>query len=158
MSAQDDDALTPTGRFVVYASAFEKAFATDDWSAVAECLHEDIVYEVPFDPPLGGRYEGRAAVLAYMKDILDRLDRCFEARVPELLEMPREDGDTVSFRGRVRYTSEGVPDLVFELDETLRFRDGRIVELTDDYDSETRRDILDYIEAHGRVLGIRARA
>jgi ketosteroid isomerase-like protein len=156
MSATEDDTLTLTGRFVVYASAFEKAFATDDWSAVAECLHEDVVYEVPFDPPLGGRFEGRAAVLAYMMDILDRLDRCFEARIPELLEMPREEGDRVSFRGRVRYTSEGVPDLIFELDETLRFRDGRIVELIDDYDAETRQGIRDYIEAHGSVLGIRA--
>jgi ketosteroid isomerase-like protein len=149
-----DDTLTRTGHFIAYATAFEKAFAADDWGGVEAALHEDAVYEVNFDPPFGGRFEGRAAVVAYMQDILERLDHRFDTREPLLLEMPREQGSSVSIRGRVRYTSRGLPDLVFDLDETATFRDGLIVHLADHYDDATRERILAYIAEHGEALGI----
>ena len=67
-------------RFAAYAAAFEKAYASDDWSLVEPFFTEDAVYEVPLDPPIGGRFEGRPAILAYFKDVTARFDRHFASR------------------------------------------------------------------------------
>ena len=96
-------------RFFVYAAAFEKACVSDDWSVVEPFFTEDAVYEVPLEPPLGGRFVGREGILAYFKDIVDRLDRRFETRERALLDGPRVTDDSVWIRGRVIYRATGYP-------------------------------------------------
>lgn len=142
-------------RFAAYAAAFERAFESDDWSEVEPFFTEDAVYEVPLDPPMGGRFEGREAILAYFKQVLDGFDRRFASREVALLEGPREGEDgAVWVRGRAAYRADGVPDLVFELEEIAVFDGERIRRLEDRYDAATRQALADYLREHGRKLGI----
>ena len=99
-------------RFFAYAAAFEKAYASDDWSRVEPYFHDDAVYDSGMGAPLGGRLEGRAAILAYFKRVLDRFDRRFESRELALLDGPRTTGDSVWIRGRATYRAAGVPHVI----------------------------------------------
>ena len=141
-------------RFAQYAAAFEKSFATDDWSLVEPFFTEDAVYEVPLDPPMGGRFAGRPAILAYFKNVLDRFDRRFESREISLLEGPREEGDAVWLRGRAVYRAAGVPDLVLELEETAHFDGDRIRRLEDRYEPARKKEMDDYLARYGAKLGL----
>lgn len=141
-------------QFAAYAAAFEKAFENDDWSVVEPFFTEDAVYEVYVGPPLGGKFEGRAAILSYFKRILDQFDRRFETREIALLEGPRDDGDSVWIRGSATYRAAGVPELSFVLEETVHFDGDRIRLLEDRYDAATERAVNAYLDAHGDRLGI----
>lgn len=141
-------------RFAEYAAAFEKAYASDDWSLVEPYFTQDAVYEVALEPPIGGRFEGRAAILAYFKKVLDGFDRRFASREVGLVAGPRESGDSVWVRGRATYQAEGVPELEFELEETAWFEGDCIRRLEDRYDAAARDTLARYAEAHGAKLGL----
>lgn len=141
-------------RFAAYAAAFEKAYETDDWSEVGSCFAPDAVYEVPLDPPMGGRFEGRDAILAYFKRVLDGFDRRFESREIELLEGPAQKGDQVWLRGTARYRAAGVPELLLELEETATFAGDRIVRLEDRYDPAVVSALEAWLAEHGPRLGL----
>jgi len=142
------------GRFAAYAAAFEKSVASNDWSVVEPYFTEDAVYEILIGPPLGGRFEGRAAVLAYFEDVLDRFDRRFESRELALLEGPKEVGDSVWIRGSATYRAKGVSEFVLELEETVTFSGDRICRLEDRYEPAMAEAIAAYLKAHGGKLGI----
>jgi ketosteroid isomerase-like protein len=144
-------------QFAAYAAAFEKAFASDDWSVVEPFFTEDALYEVGLTAPFGGRFEGRPAILAYFKRILDQFDRRFESREIALLDGPKEDGDSVWIRGSATYRAAGVPELSFELEETVHFDGGRVRLLEDRYDAATERAVDAYLAEHGDRLGIALR-
>lgn len=141
-------------RFAAYAAAFEQAVETDDWSLVEPFFTEDAVYEVPLGPPLGGRFEGRAAILRYFKRVLDGFDRRFASRELALLEGPREEADSVWIRGSATYRAAGVPDFVLELEETAHFEGDRIRRLADRYEPAMEKAIDAYVAAHGLKLGL----
>jgi hypothetical protein len=115
---------------------------------------EDAVYEIDLGPPLGGRIEGRDAILAYFRRTLDAFDRRFASRTVSLVKGPREEGDSVWILGRAVYSAPGVPDLAFELEETAWFAGERIRRLEDHYDAATRDALGAYLAAHGGKLGI----
>lgn len=142
--------------FVKYAGAFEEAYASDDWSSLGPFFAEDAIYEIHGVPaPLGGRFEGRAAILAYFKSVLDGFDRRFASREVALVAGPREEGRSVWVRGKATYTAKAAPDLVFELEETTTFdAHGLIVRLDDRYDDETIRAVTAYVSTHGPALGL----
>ena len=140
--------------FAAYAGAFEKAFVSDDWSLVEPFFTEDATYEVGLDPPMGGRFDGRAAILAYFKDVLDRFDRRFDSREIALLEGPKEDGESVWIRGGATYRAKGVPDFVLELEETVHFEGDRIRRLEDRYEPAMKQRISSYLKEYGEKLGI----
>jgi hypothetical protein len=146
--------MSLTAHFAAYAAAFEKAFVSDEWSVVEPFFTEDAVYEVSLDPPMGGRFEGRAAVLAYFKFSLDGFDRRFESRDLTLLDGPKEDGNSVWIRGRATYGAEGVPDFDLELEETIYFEGDRICRLADHYEPEMEQRIATYLKDYGEKLGI----
>jgi len=146
--------MSNTAHFAAYAAAFEQAFVSDDWSLVEPFFTEDAVYEVALDPPMGGRFEGRAAILAYFKRILDQFDRCFESREINLLDGPKEDGDSVWIHGTATYRTKGVPDFVLELEETVHFDGGRICRLEDEYEAPMKHRMSTFLEEHGKMLGI----
>lgn len=148
--------MSNIARFAAYAAAFEKAFVSDEWSVVEPFFTEDAVYDVPLDPPLGGRIEGRAAILAYFKDVLDRFDRRFDSRELTLLDGPTEDGDSVWIRGTATYRAAGVPEFVLELEETVHFDGDRIRLLADHYEPEMKQATAEYLQEHGEKLGISA--
>jgi len=140
--------------FTKYAAAFEQAIRSDDWSVVAPFLAERACYTSELPTPLGGRFEGREAVLAYFKRIVDGFDRRFATREGSLLDGPREDGETLWFSSRARWTTPGRPDLEFGGDETITFHGELIVDLADRYDEDTRSIIAAYLREHGSALGI----
>jgi hypothetical protein len=140
--------------FVKYAAAFEEAYASDDWSQVAPFFTDAAVYEARLPVPLGGRFEGPAAILAYFKFVLDNFDRRFASREIGLVSGPREEGDSVSLRGFARYVAPGVPDLYFELDMTVWLDGDRIHKMEDRYDAATIADLETYLRDHGAKLGI----
>ena len=142
-------------RFAAYAAAFEKCVASDDWSLLEPFFTEDAVYHIPAAPPLGGHIEGRDALLAWFKDILDRFDRRFESRELALLEGPKETGDSVWIRGTATYRAAGVPPFVLELEETATFEGDRIRLLEDRYEPAMEKAVAEYLKAHGEKLGIR---
>ena len=146
--------MSIVARFTAYAAAFEESFVSDDWSLVEPFFTEDAVYEVPLDPPMGGRFEGRAAILAYFKDVLDRFDRRFESRELALLKGPTEDGDSVWIRGTATYRAAGVPDFTLELEETAYFEGDRVRRLEDHYEPAMKQSIASYLKEHGEKLGI----
>lgn len=139
--------------FVEYAAAFEKAYAANDWSLVEPFFHAHAVYDAGLPELLGGRIEGRDAILGYFDRVLNGFDRRFESRTVQLLEGPRADRDCVWLKGRAVYTAGAAPDLVFDLEETARFADDRIVHLQDVYPPEERAKVLAYVAAHGERLG-----
>jgi ketosteroid isomerase-like protein len=147
--------MSAIAHFARYAAAFEKAYASDDWTLVAPFFTDDAVYEAQLPPPIGGRFAGRDAILAYFRFVLDGFDRRFATRTVSLVDGPRADGDSVWIRGCATYTAPGVPDLAFELEETAWFTaDGRIRRLEDRYDEATLRSLVAYMDAHGARLGI----
>lgn len=146
--------MSHIAHFAAYAAAFEKAYANDDWSLVRPYFTEDAVYEVAFGPPLGGRFEGRDAILAYFKTVLDGFDRRFASREVALVEGPREEGDAVWIRGSATYRADGVPPLSFELEETAHFDGERIARLVDRYEPEVEEAVRAYLEQHGDALGM----
>jgi len=141
-------------RFAEYAAAFEKAYASEDWSLLEPYFTEDAVYEAELPPPFGGRLEGRAAILDYFRRVVDGFDRRFASRAVALLEGPTERDGTVWLRGRADYTTREAPDLSFELEESATFAGDRIRHLRDTYDDDTRQALLDYVAAHGQRLGL----
>jgi len=141
-------------RFVAYAAAFEKSYASDDWTALEPFFAENAVYDTGIAAFFGGRCEGRAAILDYFKRILDGFDRRFESRDLSLLEGPFEEGQTVRIRGSATYRAAGVPELVLVLEERVRFEGDRIVHLEDRYDAEMERTFAAWLATHGPKLGI----
>jgi ketosteroid isomerase-like protein len=141
-------------RFAAYAAAFEKSYASDDWSLVEPFFTEDAVYEVGLEPPMGGSFEGRDQILAYFKQVLDRFDRRFASREIALLEGPKETGDSVWIRGSATYEAPGVPNLVLVLKEIIRFEGDQICHLEDQYEPAMQKEIAEYLQAHGEKLGI----
>lgn len=140
--------------FIKYAAAFEQAYASDDWSLVAPFFTDDAVYEAQLPEPLGGRFEGRAAILGYFKFVLDNFDRRFASREIGLVSGPREEGDSVWLRGFARYVAPGVPDLYFELEETIWLDGDRIRKMEDRYDAAAIADLEAYLRDHGATLGM----
>ena len=142
-------------RFASYAAAFEEAYKSDDWAPIGPYFADDAVYEIPGMPaPIGGRFAGRAAILAYFKRVLDSFDRRFATRSLALIDGPREDGDTVWLRGSGVYTAPGLPDFRFELEEIATFRGDRICHLEDRYDDANAKAFAAYANEHGAALGL----
>ena len=146
--------MSKTAQFGAYAAAFEKAVANDDWSLVEPFFTEDAVYDTGLEPPMGGRLEGRSAILAHFKNSLDGFDRRFDSRDLVLLEGPREDDQSVWIRGSATYRASGVPEFVLELEETAYFEGDRIRLLEDRYEPAMKQQISSYPDEHGARLGI----
>jgi hypothetical protein len=146
--------MSNAAQFGVYAAAFEKAFESDDWSVVEPFFTENAVYEIGLEPPMGGRIEGRDAILAYFKESVDQFDRRFESRELALLEGPREEGRSVWIRARATYRAEGVPEFALELEETAHFEGDRISRLEDRYEPAMQEQIAAYLAEYGAKLGI----
>jgi hypothetical protein len=75
--------------FLAYAEAFEKSYATDDWSYVDRQTHDDVVWNAAgAPPPFGGTFAGRKDTLAQIQTSVGEFDRRFDARVPKVLTGP----------------------------------------------------------------------
>ena len=106
--------MGPTARFVQYAQDFEETFDDDDWSRLERFFAPDATYEVR-NIPFACRLEGRDAIFRGMKRSLDGFDRQLPKRALAVTEPP------------------GAPLLLLRGRSTVRYRDGVIAELIDDY-------------------------
>ena len=111
-----------------------------------------MVYETNAVAPFDGRWEGRAAVLAALKESLDGFDRRCDSRTPEIVEGPVEKDGGVRIGFRVVYTLDGAPDFVLEGEETARFEGDRIRHLEDRYSAEMNRTLTAWYAEHGAKL------
>jgi hypothetical protein len=148
--------VSKIARFAAYAAAFEKAYASDDWTQLEPFFTENAVYAAGIEPPVGGTIEGREQVFAFFKQVTDRFDKRFESREIALLEGPQEEGDGVWIRGSASYRAPGVPTLVLRLKEIARFEGDRIYKLEDHFEPAMQKEIFEYLQQYGEKLGIRA--
>ncbi len=140
-------------RFGLYAAAFEKVVETNDPSHIEPYFTEDAVYETIGGPPFDVVLSGRDAVCSGLIASLDALDRRFATRAIELLQGPEERGDSVWIAWRGTYSQPGLPDLVFDGEETAEFEGDRIRRLEDVVTAEDARRVADYLEEHAALLG-----
>jgi len=139
-------------RFTSYAAAFEAAYATDDWAVLDPFFTDDAVYETFAEPPFGTCNEGRDAVKAGFKQIVDAFDRRFDSRTVEMLEGPVERAGSVWFRWAAIYTLAGAPPLRMEGEETAVFAGDRIRRLEDRIPAAVGQLVLTYLAEHGSKL------
>ncbi|MGH7964131.1 MAG: serine hydrolase [Candidatus Binatia bacterium] len=118
-------------RFLAYATAFEEAYASDDWSKLDPFFTEDAVYDFIAPAPFGEKSIGRAALLAQLKNSVNGFDRRFDSRTVELLEGPIEKDGAVWIRWAAVYTLAGAPNCRMEGEERAVFAGDRIQRLED---------------------------
>ncbi|QKQ25810.1 hypothetical protein [Candidatus Reidiella endopervernicosa] len=88
--------------FKGFAADFELCVADDNWSRLAKWLAEDAIYLNVGGPD--PRFEGRDAIINYLREDVMNLDRRFDSRTLEALTKPRVDGSNLNRRWRVTYT------------------------------------------------------
>lgn len=139
-------------RFLQYAAAFERAYATDDWSAIEPFFAEDAVYETVAQAPFGSRTEGREAIKAFFRKSCNTFDRRFDSRRVELLEGPQNRGGTVWCRWAATYSLAGAPDLRMEGEETAHMESGRIRHLQDQIGESVSADVGKHMATYATRL------
>ncbi len=144
--------MDPIARFQEYAAAFEEVYKSDDWSLLEPYFTEDVVYEIIGGEPFAGKHEGRDALLAHLKRSVDGFDRRFETRELEILEGPKQEGNSVWLRWRGSYRSPGLPELVIDGEETAVFEGDRIRRLEDRYPPEASPIMEVWFDANGSRL------
>jgi len=132
-------------RYRAYAAAFEESYEDNDWSRLEQYFTEDAVYEG--DPDA----EGRAAVLAKLKNGVDSFDRRMDSRTPDF-HSPSVEGNTLTMQWTVTYTKSGAPDLEISGKETAIFEGDRIARLRDVFDPEAEKNLGQWMAAHGAKL------
>lgn len=135
-------------RFVAYASDFEKTLADDDWRRLRQYFTDDAVYEV-ISETLGCKLTGPDAIFAGMKRSLDGLDRKFSSRDVAVSSGPEIDGDEVRMGWTVTYHRQGWTDFVLHGRSTVRYRDGKIVSLSDTYEPGMELDFAAWEKQNG---------
>ena len=118
--------MTDTDRFIRYAIEFEKALATDDWSALEPLFTEDAVHHVKGGGPFSVLSLGRDEVLANLRRSVDSIDRRFDRRLPEVIAGPEERDGAVWITFRATFEREGLEPLIVEGNHATRFEGGRI--------------------------------
>jgi len=139
-------------RYLTYAAAFEEAYASDDWSKLEPFFTEDAVYEFIAPAPFGGKYEGRAAILAQFKNSVNSLDRRFDSRAVEAVEGPLEKDNGVWMHWTGIYTLAGAPDCRMEGEERAEFAGDRIRRLVDSITDAEAGRLGAYFAQHGAKL------
>lgn len=139
-------------RYVAYATAFEEAYATDDWSKLEPFFTEDAVYAFVAPAPFGGEYTGRAAVLAQFKNSVNSLDRRFDSRAVEVLAGPSEKDGGVWIRWAAIYKLAGAPDCRMEGEERATFTGDRVSRLEDSMTEAEAVRVGTYFAQHGEKL------
>ena len=123
--------MTDLDVFVAYATAFEVAYATDDWSAVRGFFAGDAVYDVEAGPPFGGQWRGRDAIVDHLIESVNAFDRTYDERALEVLSAPSVKDGAVRMRWGGVYRKAGQADLRVEGEEYAWIRDGKIARLKD---------------------------
>ncbi len=139
-------------RFVQYAAAFEKAYASADYAALAPFFTEEAEYVIHRPARSTLRYEGREAVLGFFEWITAEFDRKFASRRVVPLSAPRAEGDEVEVHGLALYTMASGERCHFTMTETAHFSEGRIARLVDRITPGGELEMRLVVEAHPEVF------
>ena len=139
------------GRFLAYATDFEKTLADDDWSRLSQYFNEDAVYRVESNV-FGCELTGHDSIFAGIKKSLDGFDRNFSERDLAITEGPDVAGDEMRVSWTVTYHKDDLPDFVLRGKSMARIRDGRIVLLVDSYDDSINAEVADWMRKTGMKL------
>jgi hypothetical protein len=140
-------------QFMTYAGDFEKTLADDDWSRLEPYFAEDAVYEVKApSAAFGCRLVGREAIFRGIKKSLDGFDRKFSRRDIDVTSGPEIEGDELRLGWAVTYHREGLTPFVLRGRSAVRYRDGRIAHLADDYDAGVEEELRTWQKTSGVAL------
>ena len=146
-----DPIMDNLSHFIQYATAFEQAYADDDWSRLIPYFADDAVYRVVSDV-FGCELRGPEAILRGIQKSVNGFDRRFATRQIEVTSGPEVEGDTVRLGWSVTYTLEGVEPFVLPGRSRARLRDGKLVELEDAYDASTMQAAAEWQHANGMTF------
>jgi hypothetical protein len=124
-------------RFARYALKFERAYRSDEWSAVKACFHPEALYIVEGSgTEWDGKTRGPDAIVAFYKRMLDALDRKFDKRIPRPKGWPRMVDGELRIPWKARYVI-GSNEAVLNGESRCRFSaGGKIIELRDLMDAD----------------------
>jgi len=131
--------------FAAYAAAFERAYATDDWSLLEPYFTEDAASELN-----GARVDGRPGVLRAFRDNVAMFDRRFDARTMRIVEGPEITDGVVRIKTRGRYERAGLPALEVIGEEWFHFAGDRIQRHVDQVVNVA--DVMGYLARHNDAL------
>jgi len=149
--------MTLTARFLAYIAAYERSYGDDDWTRLEPFFSEDAVHEVSGGLPLGGRWEGRAALITHLRESTEAFDRRFDERLLWPRGVPAQMGDTVAlpWRGIYRLERARSDPLTIEGTKVATFASDLIERLRDQLRPGTDRRIRDYLQRHLLIGGKR---
>jgi len=137
-------------RLLAYIAAHERCHADDDWTRLEPFFELDAVLEVSGRPPLGGRWQGRAAVIRSLRERAKTFDRRFDERLFSPRGVPAGMGDTVALPWRAIYRLDRAPAHTLTIEGTLvaSFKTDCIERLRDQLRPGTDRRIEGYLRLH----------
>lgn len=136
--------------FEHFAAAFEATVQDDDWSRLEKYLADDATYQ-----NIGGpepKWEGRAEILANLKQDIMNTDRRFDSRSLVALTAPSVDGNHLSRRWRCTYTLAGAPDLVVEGEARYVFEGDLIKSIEEEPVAASMQRLSEWMQHYGDRL------
>ncbi len=118
-------------RFLEYAAAFERAYASRDFAALAPFFSVDACYEIHAEGEPVRRHAGRDAVLGYLAWVTEHFDGRFAERRLVHLDGPHVRGNAVETHGLALYRLASGACCHLPMTETAHFRGDVIERLVD---------------------------
>lgn len=144
--------MTLLPEFLNYILAFEEAFVTNQWEGVAACFAEDAAHRVDGEAPLGREAVGCAEIVAAFGRELDAMDRRFDQRIPEIIDGPNQEGDSIWMRWALVFRRDGLPSLRIEGEHRAVYGDGKIVLLEEKVEAPACQAVAEYLATHDTRL------
>jgi hypothetical protein len=141
-------------RFLEYATAFERAYASRDFSCLEGFFSEDVRYEIhSFGEPVR-RHEGRDAVLRYLAYVTEHFDRRFASRKLVHVDGPhvREREREVETHGVAVYRLASGECCHLPMTETAHFRGELIERLVDRLSPGASHEMRIFVSGHPELF------
>ena len=136
--------------FENFAADFELTVVDDNWARLEKYFAEDATYlNVGTGEP---QCVGRAAILAYLKADIGRVDRRFDSRTLVALTEPSVVGDRLSRNWRCTYTLAGCEDLVVEGGARYLLEGGLIKKMEEVPTTESMQKVEAWMSEYGDRL------
>lgn len=134
--------------FLDYAEAFESAFDSDQWDAVAEYFATDSEY-VAID---GTRAVGRDQVVEAFRNSVDAIDRRFDERIVKPLDPQLGEDGSVFMTWDITFRKQGAPDLRVAGSAEATYEGSKISKLVDQIDDGVGETMAAWMNEHGSKL------
>ena len=135
-------------RFFEYAEAFERAYASGDWSVLEEYFTEDATYEIVTPEGVGSIQKGRKQILEFFDWMTASFDKRFEERRLVSIDPPKVGDQAVELHGAGVYRLPSGERCHLVMHETAYFEDGRIRRLVDELTPGGAYEVRYYVEKY----------